>query len=73
MPVGSASIVKPKKIELSKYIDPKGLSEFLLAYNQDPMLKYTCHQMDDIEVINRFLLENSISEYDIKVHQKVST
>ncbi len=32
--------------DLPDYIDPTQLSKFLSAYNQDPMLKYTCHEID---------------------------
>lgn len=56
--------------KLSRYIDPKGLSVFLLAYNQDSVLKYTCHQIDDIDIINRFLEEHNLKEYDVKIHQE---
>lgn len=30
-----------------KYINPKDLNKFLLAFNQDPILKYICHEIDD--------------------------
>lgn len=29
------------------YIDPIHLSNFLIAYNKDPILKYTCHEIDE--------------------------
>ena len=32
------------------YIDPKQLYKFLLAYNQDPILKTTCHLIDQNEL-----------------------
>ena len=30
-----------------KYIDPYNLYEFLFEYNQNPVLKYTCHDIDE--------------------------
>jgi len=32
--------------DLPEYIDPRQLSKFLKAYNQDSLLKYTCHEID---------------------------
>lgn len=32
--------------DLPDYIDPTQLSKFLRVYNQDSMLKYTCHEID---------------------------
>lgn len=32
--------------DLPEYIDPTQLSKFLRVYNQDSMLKYTCHEID---------------------------
>ncbi|MBE7644809.1 hypothetical protein F7644_02275 [Tenacibaculum finnmarkense genomovar ulcerans] len=39
-----------------KYFDPKHLYTFLLAYNQDEVLKSTCHLIDssDIDTINNY-------------------
>lgn len=50
---------------LPNYIYPfseNGLAAFLLAYNQDPLLKYTCHAIDE-GIIN----ENNIVDYIKKV------
>lgn len=40
--------------DLPHYIDPKQLTQFLKAYNQDPILKYSCHDFDDdgLQAIN---------------------
>ena len=49
----------------NNYIYPfsgNGLAAFLLAYNQDPLLKYTCHAIDE-GIIN----ENNIVDYIKKV------
>ncbi len=37
----------PRQTDLPDYSDPKQLSQFLRAYNQDPILKYTCHEFDE--------------------------
>lgn len=53
-----------------EYLDPKEISDFLIAYNQDELLKYTCHTMDDntkIDVINKLC---GTQKYDILKHQK---
>jgi len=34
---------------LPKYKDPKELNNFLLEYNTNSILKYTCHEVDDLE------------------------
>ncbi len=43
--------------DLKKYNDPSFLSKFLLEYNQDPILKITCHLIDQSELnkINEIL------------------
>jgi hypothetical protein len=57
----------PKTGNLPKYIDPINLYNALLAYNQNPILKTTCHPISssNIEVIVN--LSNS-DEYDFKKH-----
>ena len=78
---------KEEKVEVENalpknYINPfggKSLSKFLLAYNQDPLLKYTCH-----EVSNSFTIDDKdynfidyIKEiaktdvYTVRVHQQL--
>ena len=78
---------KEEKVEVENalpknYINPfgeKSLSNFLLAYNQDPLLKYTCH-----EVSNSFTIDDKdynfidyIKEiaktdvYTVRVHQQL--
>lgn len=70
----SEKIDKEKKIDISessqdlKYIDPKNLSEFLLEYNQDQILKYTCHTIDSIESFNNILNECQTEKYEFKKH-----
>lgn len=50
------------------YQDPKKLQEFLLAYNQDPFLKYTCHPIDSDETIKEICEACGTSSYDFEKH-----
>ncbi len=36
-----------QQADLPDYNNPTQLSQFLRAYNQDPILKYTCHEFDE--------------------------
>lgn len=56
---------------LPKYKSPKDTHDFLLAFNQDPILKYTCHNIDDDEVINEINKECGVTEYDFEKHLKL--
>lgn len=51
-----------------KYINPKGLSDFLSEYNQDPILKYTCHTIDNSKSFNNILDECHSEKYEFKRH-----
>lgn len=51
-----------------KYIDPKGLSEILLEYNQDPILKYTCHTIDSIDSLQNIIEACKTQDYQFKNH-----
>ncbi len=53
----------------SVYINPKGLKQFLLDFNQDEFLKYTCHLVDTQEVIDSICKETNSSEYDFEKHR----
>jgi hypothetical protein len=49
IPLGEEQVIidhSSKQADLPDYIDPSQLSIFLRAYNQDSMLKYTCHEID---------------------------
>jgi hypothetical protein len=61
----------PPPSDLPKYIDPSGLSKFLSAYNQHPVLKYTCHKIDDNEVIDSINKDCNRSEYNLIDHQNL--
>lgn len=52
----------------ARYVNPSVLKGFLLNYNQDKILKYTCHEIDDdddIDVINK---ECGTENYDLEKH-----
>ena len=51
-----------------KYKSPKDTHDFLVAYNQDSILKYTCHNIDDEDVINEINKECGVAEYDFDKH-----
>ena len=56
---------------LKEYLSPKDLHDFLLEYNQDLILKYTCHTIDSSESIQNILNRCKIEEYDfLKTSQK---
>jgi hypothetical protein len=45
-------IIGSTNSELDKYIDPSHLSNFLQAFNKNPILKTTCHEIDEEELAN---------------------
>ncbi|MDE5987382.1 MAG: hypothetical protein K2H16_08935, partial [Prevotella sp.] len=56
------------KSDLPKYRSAKDVMDFLLEYNQDPILKYTCHPIDDISVINDIAEQCENKVYSVKSH-----
>lgn len=64
---------------LPNYIYPfseKGLAAFLLAYNQDPLLKYTCHTIDEGEIKGDDIVDYikkvaNIDTYKVREHQRI--
>lgn len=54
-----------------KYKSPKDTHDFLVAYNQDSILKYTCHNIDDEDVINEINKECGVAEYDYDKHLQI--
>ena len=75
---------KTKK-SLPNYINPfsgNGLAAFLLAYNQDPLLKYTCHTIGDgvvtcnedgeeYDIVDYIKKIANIDTYTIREHQRI--
>lgn len=51
-----------------QYHSPKDIMEFLLEYNQDPILKYTCHPIDDQNVIDEIVGLSGKEKYSVKSH-----
>lgn len=51
-----------------EYISPKFLHDFLYAYNQDPLLKYTSHLIDSQEVIDEIAKASGSTCYDYFKH-----
>lgn len=58
-------------IEGTKYTSPKNIQMFLREFNQDDVLKYTCHQIDTDEVIDNICKECSIEKYDFAKHSEL--
>lgn len=54
--------------EKTRYTSPKNLQRFLREFNQDDVLKYTCHQIDTDEVIENICKECSTENYDYDKH-----
>lgn len=52
----------------SNYISPKNIQQFLREYNQDEVLKYTCHLIDTDEVINDINERCKTERYDFFKH-----
>lgn len=59
--------LEPSKNGLPKYIDPIKLYNALLAYNQNPILKTTCHPMS-IENIENIVKNSNLEEYNFNKH-----
>lgn len=69
------NIVPPNNISSTKdnlpiYLNPKDLKDFLLDYNQDPILKYTCHEIDDTDRLQNILTICKTEKYIFEVHLK---
>lgn len=56
------------KSDLPEYHSPKDVMDFLLEYNLDPILKYTCHPIDDMNVINEIAEQCENKVYSVKSH-----
>jgi hypothetical protein len=60
-----------KTLNSPEYIDPfakKGISKFLQAYNESPILNSTCHEVDDENSFSELLKFCKIEKYDFKIH-----
>lgn len=54
-----------------EYISPVELQNFLLVFNQDDILKYTCHPIDSEEVINDINEKCGTDTYSVEQHSKI--
>lgn len=64
-------VSEPSKSSLSGYIDPfakDGVSKFLKAYNENPILNSTCHEIDDEDSLIRLLEHCVMTEYNFNNH-----
>lgn len=50
------------------YTSPKNLQDFLREFNQDDVLKYTCHTIDSIEDLQNICDKSNVKEYDFHKH-----
>ena len=59
---------------LPQYINPfskNGLKNFLIAYNQDEILKYTCHLIDSEKAISNINKHCNTAIYNFEKHQNL--
>lgn len=61
----------PRSDIKTKYISPKELQKFLFEYNQDDILKYTCHPIDSEEIIEEINNKCGTEEYSVEKHSKL--
>jgi hypothetical protein len=54
-----------------EYIAPNNLHEFLYRFNQDPILKYTCHEIDTVETIEEINQICETKSYSLKKHSEI--
>jgi|GEM_PF-1153833 len=59
----------PEPESLPKYLPPENLTKFLLEYNQDSILKYTCHEIDSYDIIDSINNLCGTDIYTLSQHQ----
>lgn len=64
----SSSQNRKKNSSIGDYIPPKNLQKFLKEYNQNPILKYTCHLIDTQETIDDICKKCDTDEYNFEKH-----
>lgn len=62
---------KNKKNDNVAYISPNKLRTFLYKFNQDKILKYTCHEIDTEETIEEINRNCNTEKYDFEQHSKL--
>jgi hypothetical protein len=63
----------PNPNKLPQYINPfsnNGISKFLKAYNENVILKSTCHEIDDKDSLEKLLMHCNVCEYEFNTHLK---
>lgn len=58
------------KGNLPEYLNPKDLRDFLIEYNQNSVLKYTCHEIDDQDRFQNLLEQCKSNHYEFEKHLK---
>lgn len=54
-----------------EYVSPNELRTFLYKFNQDEILKYTCHEIDTEETIEEINKKCNTEKYDFEQHSKL--
>lgn len=54
-----------------EYVSPNELRTFLYKFNQDEILKYTCHEIDTEETIEEINKKCNTEKYDFELHSKL--
>lgn len=67
----SKTVVEKTAEKKTRYISPNNLHSFLYKFNQDNILKYTCHEIDTDEVINDINELCETKRYNIKKHSQL--
>ncbi len=65
---GTGEGPNPERIN---YISPRNLYEFLYRFNQDPILKYTCHEIDTTETIDEICRLCGTDTYSVRRHSEI--
>lgn len=70
-PMVNAEKVPHRPGILQEYISPMYIQKFLRDYNQDDVLKYTCHLIDDDETIDKIRKLCRTEQYDFFKHSEL--
>lgn len=67
----SESDQNTSEIKGIKYIPPENLKEFLYRFNQDSILKYTCHEIDTDDTIKEICQLCRTEKYSLRKHAEL--
>lgn len=62
---------KKSNNNIPKYVNPGDTRKFLLAFNQDKILRTTCHLIDNEDTINLIVRESGADGYNFSDHLKL--